>query len=53
MESSQDHPFFLCLWHWAVHGPWQAKPELMDYFEKHPDPAGLQKSPLRVARKTI
>ena len=49
IHNGDDRPFFLCLWHWAVHGPWQAKPELMEYFEKHPDPTGRQKSPLMAA----
>ena len=49
IHQPDKRPFFLCVWHWAVHSPWGAKPEMIEYFEKHPDPAGLQKSPIMAA----
>ncbi|MCF7818543.1 MAG: sulfatase [Kiritimatiellales bacterium] len=49
IHQNDSRPFFLCLWQWAVHGPWYAKQEMIDYFTAHPDPTGLQKSPLMAA----
>ncbi|QHI69818.1 sulfatase [Tichowtungia aerotolerans] len=49
IHNGDQRPFFLCLWHWAVHGPWYAKQEQIDYFKHHPDPTGLQKSPTMAA----
>lgn len=46
IEAHQEDPFFLCLWHFAVHSPWNAKLEDMeDYFGKV-DPRGEQHNPL-------
>ncbi len=49
IHQKDDRPFFLCLWHWAVHGPWFAKQELIDFYAEHPDPDGRQQSPLMAA----
>lgn len=49
MGRDDDRPFFLCLWFWSVHTPFQAKPELVEYYKKHPDPRGIQKSPTYAA----
>jgi arylsulfatase A-like enzyme len=49
IHNGDARPFFLCLWHWAVHGPWFAKQDRIDYYKQHPDPQGLQKSPLMAA----
>lgn len=49
MERSGGDPFFLCLWFYSVHTPFQAKPELVEYYKNHPDPRGLQKSPTYAA----
>ncbi len=43
LQNNKDKPFFMCLWTYAVHGPWQAKKEYIEYFRKKKDPQGLQK----------
>jgi arylsulfatase A-like enzyme len=49
MRADDGRPFFLCLWHWAVHTPLQAKQELIEYYRNNPDPQGLQLSPTMAA----
>lgn len=49
IHRKDDRPFFLCLWHWAVHTPFMAKEELKDFYRKHPDPQGRQQSPMMAA----
>ncbi|MFA5688677.1 MAG: sulfatase [Kiritimatiellales bacterium] len=49
IHNGDQRPFFLCLWHWAVHGPWAAKRELIQYYNRNPDPAGLQQSAVMAA----
>ncbi len=34
LEANKDKPFFLNMWHYAVHMPLQAKKEHIDYFKK-------------------
>lgn len=46
-----DRPFFLCLHHFAVHSPYQAKPELVRRFESKP-PVGGHKDPVYAAMIT-
>ncbi len=49
IETHRDKPFFLCLWHFSVHAPFQAK---ADYIEKHrgrKDPLGRQDCPTMAA----
>jgi arylsulfatase A-like enzyme len=36
IEKNRDRPFFLCLHHFAVHAPHEAKPDLIDRFKKKP-----------------
>lgn len=38
----EPRPFFLCLWHYAVHTPIAGKPELVDEYEGRVDPRGAQ-----------
>jgi arylsulfatase A-like enzyme len=40
MEKNKDKPFFLCLHHFAVHSPHQAKKELIERFKNKPAVAG-------------
>jgi arylsulfatase A-like enzyme len=40
IETNKDRPFFLCLHHFAVHSPHQAKPELIERFKKKPGVGG-------------
>lgn len=49
IRQTDDRPFFLCLWHWAVHTPFQAKKELIEFYSEHPDPQGKQLSPTMAA----
>ncbi len=49
IHNDDGRPFFLCLWHWGVHGPWQAKAKLIEYYIQHPDPTGRQQSTIMAA----
>lgn len=40
ITRKQDQPFFLCLHHYGVHSPLQAKPELIAKFEAKPRSGG-------------
>jgi arylsulfatase A-like enzyme len=44
IHSNKDRPFFLCLWTYAVHSPYQAKPALVKKYRGKKDPRGLQAS---------
>jgi arylsulfatase A-like enzyme len=40
-----DSPFYLNFWHYAVHGPWIPKKDLMPKYLAKTDPRGLQDCP--------
>jgi arylsulfatase A-like enzyme len=40
IDRSKDKPFFLCLHHFGVHAPHDAKPELIERFKKKPGAGG-------------
>ena len=42
--SADQRPFFLCLWHFAVHAPYQSKDELTEKYRGKTDPRGEQDS---------
>ncbi len=42
LRQPHDRPFFLFLAHFAVHGPWNAKAELVARYEKTLDPSSEQ-----------
>jgi len=42
LEKHQNEPFMLCLWHFAVHAPFQAKTELTQGYRDKTDPRGVQ-----------
>ncbi len=46
IEQNRDRPFFLNLWHYAVHGPWGHKEEYTRQFAQKKDPRGLQGNPI-------
>lgn len=46
IEANRDQPFFLNLWHHAVHGPWGHKPEITQTFVGKKDPRGKQANPI-------
>ncbi|QDT66919.1 sulfatase [Calycomorphotria hydatis] len=46
MKEHRDEPFFLNLWHFAVHGPWGHKEEYTAKFAEKTDPSGQQGNPI-------
>jgi arylsulfatase A-like enzyme len=46
VESHQDEPFYLNLWHYSVHGPWQHKESYTADFADKTDPRGEQRNPV-------
>jgi len=49
IRAHRDRPFFLNLWLWSVHSPWQAKPELVDQYREKADPDNPQRHPVYAA----
>lgn len=49
IKSHQGEPFYLNFWLYSVHGPWNAKKDLIDHFEKIADPKASQRNPLYAA----
>ncbi len=45
IEKNKEKPFFLELWYYDVHAPYQAKEDLKAKYAAKTDPQGLQKSP--------
>lgn len=43
IENNKDTSFLLCMWHYAVHGPWQAKRELVQKYSGKKDPSNRQR----------
>lgn len=46
IERHAAEPFFLCLWHYNVHGPWGHKEELTAQYADRTDPRGKQNNPI-------
>lgn len=46
LKAHRDEPFYLNLWHYSVHGPWQHKEEYTAEFAKKKDPRGQQNNPV-------
>lgn len=44
IDAHKEGPFFLNLWHYAVHGPWGAKGETIERFKDKKDPRGEQRN---------
>ena len=44
-----DKPFFMNYWQFSVHGPWDAKPALVDKYRKLVDPKNPQRCPTYAA----
>ncbi|MCL5270887.1 MAG: sulfatase-like hydrolase/transferase [bacterium] len=49
LETNRKKPFFINLWHFAVHGPWQGKRELIDKYAKKANPNNPQHNPVYAA----
>lgn len=45
IEEKQDDPFFLCLWLYDVHAPFQSKPELKAKYQERVDDSQRQRNP--------
>jgi arylsulfatase A-like enzyme len=46
LEAKKDSAFFLCLWEFAVHAPFQAKLAYIKEYENKRDPRGKQDNPI-------
>jgi arylsulfatase A-like enzyme len=46
IRAHRDEPFYLNLWHYSVHGPWQHKEEYTARLAKNIDPRGEQRNPV-------
>jgi arylsulfatase A-like enzyme len=46
IEANRGEPFYLNLWHYSVHGPWQHKEAYTAAFAKKTDPRGEQRNPV-------
>ena len=42
LEQRREKPFLLCMWHYAVHAPFQAKDEITKTYRDKVDPRGQQ-----------
>lgn len=49
IENKKDSPFFLCLWEFAVHAPYQGKLNYVREYEDKVDPRGQQGNPIMAA----
>lgn len=49
INANKDHPFLLCLWYYDVHAPFQAKPKLIEKYQKKLNPSHIQRSPTMAA----
>jgi len=46
IETHRNEPFYLNLWHYSVHGPWQHKEAYTAEFAGKTDPRGKQRNPV-------
>ncbi len=54
LEAHSHEPFFLNVWLYSVHGPWQHKEEYTAEFAKQRDPTGRQGNPVMASMlKTV
>jgi arylsulfatase A-like enzyme len=49
LRSNKDRPFFLNYWAFSVHGPWDAKPELVRAYRGKSAPDSPQRNPVYAA----
>lgn len=49
ITTHKDEPFYLNLWQYSVHGPWEAKEEYIKHFAKKKDPTGRHSNPIMAA----
>lgn len=48
-HQNSSKPFFMCLWNYAVHSPYQAKEKYIQMYEEKVDPCGEQNCPTMAA----
>jgi len=46
LQEHRDDTFMLCLWHFAVHAPFQAKEDITKKYRSRTDPRGRQDCPI-------
>lgn len=49
LDGHKEAPFFMCLWQFGVHAPFQAKPEITAQYAGKVDPRGKQNYPVMAA----
>lgn len=49
LEAKKDSTFFLCMWEFAVHAPYQGKLAYVKAYENKKDPRGKQDNPIMAA----
>jgi len=49
LEQSRENPFLLCMWHYAVHAPYQGKESIVEKYRDKVDPRGKQESQIMAA----
>ena len=49
IEQNRDTPFYLNVWHYAVHAPFQAQKHLVEKYKQKVDPRGRQSFPIMAA----
>jgi arylsulfatase A-like enzyme len=49
IRENKDRPFYLNYWAFSVHGPWEAKKELIDSYKAKADPDAPQRNPVYAA----
>lgn len=48
-HDADGEPFFMCMWHFAVHAPFQGREDIIKRFAGKSDPRGRQDSPTMAA----
>jgi arylsulfatase A-like enzyme len=49
ITAHRNEPFFLNLWQYSVHGPWEARADYIEHFKRKKDPAGRHTNPVMAA----
>jgi arylsulfatase A-like enzyme len=49
IHQNKDRPFYLNYWAFSVHGPWEAKKQLIEQYKAKADPNARQRNPVYAA----
>jgi len=49
IKANRDRPFYLNYWAFSVHGPWDAKKDLIEHYRLKADPNSPQRNPVYAA----